>query len=124
MKKTFFAILISIASFGALANGYCNGKPTQVERDNCYRVMNSTGNANPMNGMRLQMAKEIYDRNHNLVKTTPKLNEQQRSSLLTQFVQFDKNRAGNCGSDMECMTQRYIKFNDKTKAQYQRYTAK
>lgn len=119
MKKILLAMTISLVSFAASANGYCNGKPTQAERDNCYRVMNSSGNENPLNGMKFGMAQEVYERNHQLVKTTPKLGEKDRGTLLSQFAKFEKNKGGVCGGDIACMTRRYIDFNNKTKEMYQ-----
>lgn len=38
VKKLFISIFLSAISVGAVAgNGYCDGRKTQAERDNCYR---------------------------------------------------------------------------------------
>lgn len=122
MKKTFLAIAISTASMMAAASGYCDGKPTHAERENCYRVANSTGNANPLVGMKLGMAQEVFDMNKRTVQGTPKLSSDERAKLLAQFDKFEAAKGGTCKGDMECLTKRVIAFNDSIKAQYVTFT--
>lgn len=123
MKKTILAIAISFVSFASLANGYCNSRPSQAERDNCYRLLKSNGNADPMNGMKLSMAQEVFDLNRRTVERSPKLTSEDRAALLAQMDKFSSEKGGNCNGNMVCLTKRVMAFNDKTKAQFSKLTA-
>ncbi len=120
MKKFAFAFILTLFASSVFANGYCNGKPTQAERDNCNRVNSATGNANPLNGMSLGLAKEVFEYNFQLILRSNKLTDAKKEDFKQQFADFRKNGGSKCGAEMTCRTKAYMAFNEKTKAQYQR----
>lgn len=111
MKKIFTALAILSLTTAAFANGYCDGKPTQRERDRCNEVNSRSGGADPLVGIKVLQARRVFDTNLTFLNPSPKLSNKQKSSFEAKFAAFDRNGLAGCNGDANCQIHKYNAFN-------------
>lgn len=110
------AIFFSLVTSSVFANGYCDGRPTQAERDRCYAVNNQTYDYAGL----ARKAIALMNTNIKTIKAAQKIPQQDKQEFLNGIYQSQKNIDAGCKDD-KCVTYSVARLNNRMVAFYNKY---
>jgi len=116
MKNLITSIVLSLTASAALANGWCDSRPTEAARQACYRSFSEVDSPAKL----ARGAVERYRTNYGAIQQSQKIPKAEKDAFLARISGIYKKVEATCKTD-SCTSLNVSGLNNQMVAFYNKY---